>query len=897
MWKRFGASFLTFPMAKGLADQEACPMKGLLLALCGCVVVCACGGGGGGGGASSAVPALYVSISPSAQTSVDEGQSVQFTAAVENDSSGSGVTWKISGAGSTATTAGVLTNVTTTTATYNALSAVSASLSIVVTATSVADPSRSGSTVVIISPPLGIATTTLPNATPNANYSATLQATGGAGTLTWSLAAGVLPVGLSLSKSGVISGYPTVPGTSTFTVQVSDSSSSLVGENYAQAQLSLTVVTLVSISTLSLPSGSEGITYLAGFAATGGTPPYTWRLAGGSFPPGLTIQSNSGVISGSPTSEGTFTFTIEASDSSPTPQTQTQSMTITIGAPWPLSITTLALLNGTLGMPYNARLTALGGTPPYTWTITAGALPSNVSLSPSTGAISGTPSSTGTANFTVMVTDASSTPATQTQELSLTVASPPMACTSSGNNAVLSGPYAFRLSGFDSVGFLTVVGSFTADGTGKITAGEADTNGVLGAQQGNIIPSASAYTVGPDNRGCATLATPFGTFVTQFALGSLSSNIASSGRLIEWDSPSTSAYIAAGQLLRQTSSAFARGLSGNYVFRTVGWDPPTRGGRDACVGVFSASSNAFSSLEQDCNSTWAVASAAAPGTAGTYTNLDGNGRGTGIITVEATSSFITFYMVSSSQLLVVNADSGPYTSGEWDEQYVPAGSSVFTQASLNGNMVFYLNGGSANDNSTAVSMETASANANGTIVITFHEDRAGTTQIPGTYTCVYDVEQSGRVTLSSDTQSCGGNPPVLYLTSQNTGFILDGSPGVDTGFFEPQSAGPFNNASLAGTVFGGMDEVATQSALAEVDLATPNGAGTITGTTGMSSLCLQSLDSSFPASAYVVNSDGTFTLDSSGGSVAGIIISSSKFVLFSPTTAASPYPTLLIMQK
>ena len=156
--------------------------------------------------------------------------------------------------------------------------------------------------------------------------------------------------------------------------------------------------------------------------------------------------------------------------------------------------------------------------------------------------------------------------------LLVTVAIAAEPCNSSGNNAVLKGPYAFSLTGFNGAGFLTVVGSFNADGAGRITAGEADTNGVLGAQQANIITSASSYSVGPDHRGCATLATSFGTLVTHFALGAIASGTATAGRIIEWDSPSASAYIAAGQLLRQDSNVFTRGLSGGYVFRTVGWD-------------------------------------------------------------------------------------------------------------------------------------------------------------------------------------------------------------------------------------------------------------------------------------------------------------------------------------
>jgi len=735
------------------------------------------------------------------------------------------------------------------------------------------------------------------DATPNANYSATLQASGGVGTLKWSLASGALPTGLSLSSSGAITGDPTVSGTSTFTVQVTDSSAAQGGPASAQAQLSLTVVTVVNVSTTALPAGSAGVSYLAGIDASGGTPPYTWGLATGSLPPGLTIQPGSGVISGSPTSQGIFTFTVAAQDSSPTKQTQTQSLTITIGAPGPLAITTSALLDGTLKTPYNAKVAAVGGTPPLTWSIPVGELPTSVSLNSSTGAISGTPSSTGTAYFTVKVTDSSSTPETQTQDLSMTVDNAAEACSSSGNNAVLSGSYAFRLSGFNDAGFLTLVGSFTADGTGKITAGEADTNGVLGAQNGNLITSASSYSVGSDNRACATLATPFGTFVTHLALGSMSSNIATGGRMIEWDSPSASTYIAAGQLLRQSTSAFAGGLSGSYVFHTVGWDPAPQGGRDVCVGALSTSGNTFNGLEQDCNDAWTVSNTTAPGDAGTYTPLDANGRGTGIIALGDTNSNITFYAVSSSQLLALNADPSSFASGEWDQQSVPAGGSGFTQASLEGNLVFYLNGLTVVGTASAVSMETASADGSSSMAITFYEDRAGTVQISDTYTCTYTVEPNGRVTLSSGTQSCGGIPPLFYLTGLNTGFIVDASPGVDTGSFEPQSAGPFTNASLSRSFFGGMAEVVNQSAQAEVDPIAPNGNGSITGITDISSMSVQDAGSSFLAATYTVNSDGTFSVSSSDGVVAGIIISSTKFVMFSPSTAATPYPTLLVMQK
>ena len=692
-------------------------MKKLGLVVCGLVVMSACGGGGGGGGGNYTPPALVVVISPSTQTSIDAGQTVKFTATVQNDSSGRGVTWSVSAAGVTGAAGGTISSATTTSATYNAPAAVAANLNVTVTATAVADASTTSSAAVVVAPTPGITPATLTDATPNANYSAILQATGGVGTLTWSLVSGALPTGLSLSSAGTISGVPTVSGTSTFTAQVADTSpASSGGPATAQGQFALTVVTVVSIVTSALPSGSAGVAYLEGVGATGGTPPYTWSLKSGNLPTGLTMQSSSGVISGTPTAQGSSTFTVSAQDSSPTKQSQSATLALVIGAPNPLAITTVALPDGAVSSPYTAALAVTGGTPPYTWSVTSGALAAGLSLNATAGAITGTPLSPGTAGFTVKVTDASALPQIQAQAFSLTVGGPAQTCASAGNNGVLIGPYAFSLSGFNDVGFLAVVGSFTADGTGKITAGEADTNGAFGAQHGSIITSASSYSVGTDNRGCATLATPFGTFNTHFWLGSVTSNVAASGRMVEWENPSASAFVAAGKLLLQSPSSFAGGLTGSYVFHTVGW-VPSPSGRDVCVGVLNAAGNTFYDLDQDCNDTMTMTNRIAPDAAGTYTTLDANGRCTAVITLGGINSNLTFYAVSGSQLLAVNADTGPWASGEWDQQVLPAGGSGFTQASLNGNIVFYLNGVSLDATASAASMETASADGTSTLTI------------------------------------------------------------------------------------------------------------------------------------------------------------------------------------
>jgi len=91
--------------------------------------------------------------------------------------------------------------------------------------------------------------------------------------------------------------------------------------------------------------------------------------------------------------------------------------------------------------------------------------------------------------------------------------------------------------------------------------------------------------------------------------------------------------------------------------------------------------------------------------------------------------------------------------------------------------------------------------------------------------------------------------------------------------------------------------VGMQSMQTEVDPIAPNGGGSISGTTDMSSMSAQDAGASFLATGYTVNPDGTFSVSSSNGAVAGVIISPTKFVMFSPSTAATPCPTLLVIQK
>ena len=172
----------------------------------------------------------------------------------------------------------------------------------------------------------------------------------------------------------------------------------------------------LSITTNNLPNGSVGVAYSQTLIATSGATPYTWSIASGTLPTGLSLSSG-GVISGTPTTaSGPTIVTFQVTDIASL--NATKVLTITIGSS--PSITTGTLANGIVGIAYSQTLTATGGTTPYTWSITSGTLPVGISLS-SGGVISGTPTTTGgPISVTFKVTD--NIGANATKSIPITVA-------------------------------------------------------------------------------------------------------------------------------------------------------------------------------------------------------------------------------------------------------------------------------------------------------------------------------------------------------------------------------------------------------------------------------------------------------------------------------------------
>lgn len=243
-----------------------------------------------------------------------------------------------------------------------------------------------------------------PSAAQNLAYSVTFTASGGVPGYTFAFENGTLPPGLSLSGA-TLSGTPTTQGSYTFGVRVTDSSTGT--GSYAEVEtVTLQVIPppTISISPTAVPGATVAVAYNQTLSASGGTAPYSFAITAGALPAGLSLNTGTGALTGTPTAAGAFNFTVTATDAASL--TGSRAYTLVV-APPVIVIAPAALTGGTVGAAYSESFIASGGIAPYSYAITAGALPAGVTLNGSSGVISGTPTAGGIFNFTVTATSSS----------------------------------------------------------------------------------------------------------------------------------------------------------------------------------------------------------------------------------------------------------------------------------------------------------------------------------------------------------------------------------------------------------------------------------------------------------------------------------------------------------
>jgi putative Ig domain-containing protein len=250
-------------------------------------------------------------------------------------------------------------------------------------------------------PALSITTASLPGANVGSPYSMTLAASGGSGSKSWSIGTGSLPAGLSLASSGVLSGTPTAPGTTSFTVNVS------AGSSKSQRQFSLEVTPALQIGAPGTQIAEVALPLTIPLNASGGSAPYRWELTQGSLPKNVGFIGDQGngstaTIKGVPADAGSFPLTFSVTDA----RGRTSTHTVTLRIADKLRLVGIRMpRSGHVARLYRANGLAQGGVGARTWSVAPGKLPAGLQLDPKTGVISGRPLRRGRYAFYLVIKD------------------------------------------------------------------------------------------------------------------------------------------------------------------------------------------------------------------------------------------------------------------------------------------------------------------------------------------------------------------------------------------------------------------------------------------------------------------------------------------------------------
>ncbi len=352
-----------------------------------------------------------------------------------------------------------------------------------------------------VCPVIALSPTTLATSTAGTSYSQTVAASGGVAPYVFTVSSGALPAGLTFSSAGALTGTPTSTASASFTLTATDANGCVGTRNYTMVPACPTI----TLSPSTLPNGMVNSAYSQTITSSGGVGVITFSISSGTLPAGLSLNSTSGVISGTPTSTAASTFTVRATDSNNC--TGSLSYTVTPACPV-ITVTPATLTTGGVGVVYSQTLSGGGGIAPYAaWTVTSGTLPAGLALNASSGVISGTPTaSNGTGvNVTIRTTDANGCQGSSVVSIKIcpvitqspaTLATPVVGTAYTQTITPSGGvsPYTFTLASGTLPSGLTLSSSGTITGT---TTSVASASFTVRASAADGCSSTVAYTLAP----------------------------------------------------------------------------------------------------------------------------------------------------------------------------------------------------------------------------------------------------------------------------------------------------------------------------------------------------------------------------------------------------------------
>jgi hypothetical protein len=247
--------------------------------------------------------------------------------------------------------------------------------------------------------PFTVTNATVPQWTRGIAFTQTFSTAGAIGAVTWTVSAGALPAGLSFTSSSTtatVSGTPTAAGAFNFTLRAVDTC-----QQVATRAFTAVISPPPVIDAVPAQSWTRTIPFSLAVTSTGGTPPLTYSVDTGTVPPGLTFDVT-GVLSGEPTTPGSYSFDAKVTDL----RGATAVRTVTMRVAEIPSIAAKTLADCTEFAPYSTTFIASDGVPPLTFSFVSGAYPFTTPVVPDTGVVNAKTTAAGPHTFTLRITDA-----------------------------------------------------------------------------------------------------------------------------------------------------------------------------------------------------------------------------------------------------------------------------------------------------------------------------------------------------------------------------------------------------------------------------------------------------------------------------------------------------------